>query len=258
MVTCPSGSQYCVATCPFSNRRSSQASLATKRPSPWDAGVTITSPGFTHCSQGERFDTTLVQTMREMCLPIVLKVSVGESSAWPLTKPFGTRPSLMSAWKPLQMPRASPSRSLRSFSISSRMRSFRNAVAKNLADPSGSSPAEKPPGNMMICASAIPLAYSSTEERMSSSVRLRNTLVVTAAPALSNALAESYSQFVPGKTGMKTRGCPILCEHTAIVPPSKSGLPTSDGSSAALLANTLSSLPVQAVRASCREMCTLP
>ena len=58
----------------------------------------------------------------------------------------------MSAWKPLQIPSMSPSRSFKSFMISSFNTSLRNAVAKNFAEPSGSSPAENPPGNMTICA----------------------------------------------------------------------------------------------------------
>ena len=48
------------------------------------------------------------------------------------------------------MPRASPSLSFRSFSTASLIAAFLNAVAKNLAEPSGSSPAENPPGNIII------------------------------------------------------------------------------------------------------------
>ncbi len=44
---------------------------------------------------------------------------------------------------------------------------FWSAVAKNLALPSGSSPAEKPPGNMMICAWPIARSNSSTDSLIS-------------------------------------------------------------------------------------------
>ena len=39
----------------------------------------------------------------------------GESSFCPAISPYGTSPSLISAWNPLQIPRASPSRSFSSF-----------------------------------------------------------------------------------------------------------------------------------------------
>ena len=55
---------------------------------------------------------------------------------------------------------------------------------------------------------------SSTESRISSVVRLRNTFVTTFAPARSNALALSYSQFVPGNTGINTVGLATLFLHT--------------------------------------------
>ena len=40
----PSGSQYWVATCPLTRRLARHFSFATKRPSPWDAGLTYTPP----------------------------------------------------------------------------------------------------------------------------------------------------------------------------------------------------------------------
>ena len=152
--------------------------------------------------------------MREMWRLMVLKVSVGESSVWPVIFPKGTSPSLMRAWKPLQMPRHRPSRSSTSFVTASLIFAFWKAVAKNLALPSGSSPAEKPPGNMMIWAWLMAFSNSSTDSRMSAAVRLRNTFVTTSAPARSNAFALSYSQLVPGNTGMKTVGLATLFLHT--------------------------------------------
>ena len=122
--------------------------------------------------------------------------------------PYGTSPSLINAWKPLQIPSASPSRSSKSFSTASLIFAFWNAVAKNLAEPSGSSPALKPPGNMIICAPEIAFSNSSTESRIPAASRFLNTFVMTFAPARSNARRLSYSQFVPGNTGINTVGCP--------------------------------------------------
>ena len=53
-----------------------------------------------------------------------------------------------------------------------------------------------------------------TESLMSSGVKFLNTLVITFAPAFSKALALSYSQFVPGNTGINTVGLAILFLHT--------------------------------------------
>ena len=83
-------------------------------------------------------------------------------------------------------------------------------MAKNLAEPSGSSPAENPPGNIIICALLIDFSNSSTDSLMSSAVRFLNTFVITSAPALSNAFVLSYSQLVPGNTGINTVGFAIL------------------------------------------------
>ena len=124
--------------------------------------------------------------------------------------PYGTKPSLISAWNPLQIPSASPSRSFRSLLTASVIFALRKAVAKNFADPSGSSPAENPPGNMMICDWSIAFTNSSTESRMSAALRFLNTLTIVFAPALSNAFALSYSQLVPGNTGMNTVGFATL------------------------------------------------
>ena len=76
----------------------------------------------------------------------------------------------------------------------------------NLPDPSGSSPALKPPGNMMIWAWAMRLAISSIDSAKSCAVLLRRTMTSATAPARSKASAESYSQFVPGHTGIGIHG----------------------------------------------------
>lgn len=165
-------------------------------------------------SQGDLLETTLVYTILEMWRLTVLKVRVGESAVCPAISPKGTSPSLIRAWKPLQIPRQRPSRSFTSFMTASLIFAFWKAVAKNLALPSGSSPAEKPPGNMMIWASLMAFSNSSTESLISSALRFLNTLVTTLAPARSKALALSYSQLVPGNTGMNTVGFVTLFLQT--------------------------------------------
>ena len=115
----------------------------------------------------------------------------------------------MSAWKPLQMPSIRPSRLLSRFMIASMMRGLRSAVAINLPEPSGSSPAEKPPGSITICARLMPSASASMDSSMPLAVRLRKTNTSVSAPARRNAFSLSSSQFVPGKDGINTRGLAI-------------------------------------------------
>ena len=81
----------------------------------------------------------------------------------------------------------------------------------NLPDPSGSSPAEKPPGIMRICDSLICLVSSVRDCSTCCDVRLRKTEMLASAPASLNIFAESYSEFVPGKQGMITLGlAPVM------------------------------------------------
>ena len=81
----------------------------------------------------------------------------------------------------------------------------KNAVM-NLPEPSGSSPPEKPPGMKMVCACFTSLAKRSMESAMPAAERLLMTKIFASAPARSTAFAESNSQFVPGNTGISTRG----------------------------------------------------
>ena len=120
--------------------------------------------------------------------------------------PYGTSPSLISAWNPLQMPHISPSRFLSSSMTASRTAGPRRNAVINLADPSGSSPPEKPPGSAMICARPTASAKAAALSAISAAVRLRTTKISACAPARSKARAVSYSQFVPGNTGISTRG----------------------------------------------------
>ena len=104
------------------------------------------------------------------------------------------------------MPSIRPSRTCsrsRTASVTSGAR--KNAVM-NFAEPSGSSPPEKPPGSMTICAPRMASASAFVLSATASGVRLLITSTCASAPARSKARAESYSQFVPGKTGMTTFG----------------------------------------------------
>ena len=83
-------------------------------------------------------------------------------------------------------------------------------VAMNLAEPSGSSPELKPPGSMRICDWRIAVARAVRDSSTASGVRLRKTRVSVLAPACSKTAAVSYSQLVPGKTGITTLGFPVM------------------------------------------------
>ena len=110
------------------------------------------------------------------------------------------------------MPSIRPSRSNSRRRTASVTAGERKKEAMNLALPSGSSPPEKPPGSMTICASSMALTRASQLAVTSAGVRLRMTRVWGSAPAARNARAVSYSQLVPGNTGMMTLGfaTPIL------------------------------------------------
>ena len=79
----------------------------------------------------------------------------------------------------------------------------------NLAEPSGSSPPEKPPGIMRIWLCEISSARRLVLSATAAGVRLFTTKVCGSAPAAAKARAESNSQLVPGKTGIVTRGWAI-------------------------------------------------
>jgi len=63
---------------------------------------------------------------------------------------------------------------------------------------------------MIICDFSILSSKILTESLISSALRFLKILVITFAPALSNALALSYSQLVPGNTGINTVGVATL------------------------------------------------
>ncbi len=64
--------------------------------------------------------------------------------------PKGTSPSFINAWNPLHIPITNPSLFFNKSVTASLSNSFLNTAAINLPEPSGSSPAEKPPGNAII------------------------------------------------------------------------------------------------------------
>ena len=80
----------------------------------------------------------------------------------------------------------------------------------NLPEPSGSSPPEKPPGSIIICDFAMSFSISSIVSSISFEERFLTMSISTFAPAFSNALAVSTSQFVPGNTGINTVGFATL------------------------------------------------
>ena len=86
---------------------------------------------------------------------------------------------------------------------------MRKRAAMNLPLPSGSSPPEKPPGSTRSSGSSwMALRHAADGlSSMSAAVRLLHHQDLRAPrPARSKARAVSYSQLVPGKTGMSTRG----------------------------------------------------
>ena len=115
------------------------------------------------------------------------------------------------------MPSIRPSRFLSRSMTASAIFGLRKVVAMNLPEPSGSSPPENPPGSMMICALRIAFSMRSIVVSMSAEHRLRTTRTSVSAPAFSNARTVSYSQFVPGNTGIKTRGFAALIAGACVL-----------------------------------------
>ena len=203
-VAFPLKSTYCVAICPLAISSSSNSFETINLPSPCEIGTVNSSPSSTSLNHGDIFDTTFVLTIFDWCLEIVLNVKVGIVSSISLISPYGNNPNFTNAWNPLQIPNINPSFSYRCLWIKSFSFGFLKILLMNFPEPSGSSPALNPPGNMMICAFSISFANNSIESCISCGFKFLNTTVLTLAPASSNAFAESYSQFVPGNTGIKT------------------------------------------------------
>ena len=60
-------------------------------------------------SQGDLLDVMRVFAICDTCLLILLRNNVGESAFSFSMSPYGNRPDLINAWKPLQIPRIRPS-----------------------------------------------------------------------------------------------------------------------------------------------------
>ena len=91
---------------------------------------------------------------------------------------------------------------------------------------------------------------------MSSAVRFLNTLVTTSAPARSNALVLSYSQLVPGNTGINTVGLATLFLHTYILSVLYTGVSSSLPPFTATVGNTFSRVAFHEARASSTSILT--
>ena len=162
----------------------------------------------------------------------------------------------MRAWKPLQMPSMRPSRDWSSSRTASVTSGARKNAVMNLAEPSGSSPPEKPPGIMTIWLSRMRRASSWVLSATASGVRLLMTKTSALAPARSKACAVSYSQLVPGKTGMITRGRATWTAGVGRVAPeaARSNETASTFSPSARYGKTDSMAPSQASWSSARSM----
>ena len=111
------------------------------------------------------------------------------------------------------MPQISPPRSSSRPVTCSFTSAFLKKAVMNLPEPSGSSPPEKPPGMKIICAPFTASAKLCALLAMPAALRLFMTIMRALAPASSTARAESYSQFVPGNTGMTTSGFAVRILH---------------------------------------------
>ena len=116
----------------------------------------------------------------------------------------------------------------------------------NLPEPSGSSPPEKPPGSITIWARRTACSSLAIVSSIAAAERLRTTRISVSAPAFSKARAVSYSQFVPGNTGMHTRGFAALMAGAFAFRSVQSGTSRSTGTSGALFGKTFSSGFIQA------------
>ena len=113
-------------------------------------------------------------------------------------------------------------------------------VAINFPLPSGSSPPEKPPGKAMMFARPIAAAIAFTLSSISEAERFLTTTISGSAPARRNYRAVSSSQFVPGKTGINTRGFAAFVEIFSYFFSAVKSQPSAFPSASAVVAKTLS------------------
>ena len=86
---------------------------------------------------------------------------------------------------------------------------FEYTVEINLPDPSGSSPAENPRELLIILDSLIFLQNSLTDSSISFDERFLKWNIAIQHPDFQSSFV-SYSQFVPGNTGINTLTCDFL------------------------------------------------
>ena len=93
---------------------------------------------------------------------------------------------------------------------SSEIFGFLNIAAINFPEPSGSSPPLNPPGNIIICEVLISSTIAEILSSTAAGVKFLITKISGLPPAFLQTFALSYSQFVPGNTGIKIFGFAIL------------------------------------------------
>ena len=104
------------------------------------------------------------------------------------------------------MPSIRPPRLSISSVTASRTAGERKKAVMNLPEPSGSSPPEKPPGITIIWAARMASATRWALAATCSAFRFRTTRISASPPASMTARAVSYSQLVPGNTGIRALG----------------------------------------------------
>ena len=214
IVAFPVSSAYWNAICPLDARLWTVLSSAMNLPSPWLMGTRHISPEWNPDIHGLITDDTRTRAMCDICLPIVLNVSVGLSGDGSRNSPYGRSPSFTSAWKPLHIPPTSPFLLSRRSVTASFTAGLRMNAVMNFPDPSGSSAPENPPGMKSIWLLLTAFAKPSMLFLIALSSRFDTTKISASAPASSNALFVSISQFVPGNTGIMTCGLTALPNET--------------------------------------------
>ena len=128
----------------------------------------------------------------------------------------------------------------------------------NLPEPSGSSPPEKPPGRNRIWLSRAARANRAADSATLAGVWLFSTRISGVSPARRQARALSYSQLVPGNTGISTLGFAAPALGAARVKAGASSTGTGAGSAVVRLGYTSSSTPSFKESSSSMEALSLP
>lgn len=103
-------------------------------------------------------------------------------------------------------------------SIASRISGLRTHIAAPLHDPDGRSAYEKPPTNTIACDFLIFSAQArSFSIKAAGDHSVKTVKSSTSNPSRISACRVSYSEFVPGKTGIMTRGLPVITLTDSLV-----------------------------------------